>query len=379
MATGLNGYMAPMQILFYLLIISALLQWLFWIAILALPAFKKTTSVPHTANEQQPVSVIICARNEAANLKEFLPSVLQQQYSRFEVIVVNDKSNDATADVLAALQKEYPVLRVLYNANETLRGKRNALLLGIENARHEWLVFTDADCMPVSAQWLQHIVEPLHSGKEIAIGYSPQSSGTGFLNALVRYDTFITALQYAGFALAGIPYMAVGRNMAYTKTVFNLSENFHSSHLPVSGDDDLLVNELANSNNTEVVLHPDSFVVTKSLSTWRAWLQQKKRHYSAGHHYRLVHRVALGLFYVSWLLFNVLCLALMALQIEIVLVITVFGFITVTKWLLYYLLAKRFAEARLWIYAPLLDFIFPLFLFTLGTVSIFNRVTWKNR
>jgi glycosyltransferase involved in cell wall biosynthesis len=365
-------------ILFYILLLSAFIQWLYWLTVLALPAFKKTADTPLTENQQQPVSVIICAKNEAENLKQFLPSVLQQQYNRFEVIVVNDKSNDETADVLATLQNDYPLLRVFYNRQQTLSGKRNALLLGIENAQYKWLAFTDADCMPVSPQWLQYIVAPLHRGKEISIGYSPQSTGSGFINKLVRYDTFITAVQYAGFALAGMPYMATGRNLAYTKTLFEQSKNFTGQNNPASGDDDLLINELARNNNTEVVLHHHSFVRTKSLSTWRQWLQQKTRHYSAGHHYRFSHRIALGLFYTSWLLFNVLSLVLIAMQFQLSVTVFTLVFLTIAKWLIYRLLLQRFNEPRLWIYAPLLDFIFPLFLFTLGTISLFNKDKWKN-
>jgi cellulose synthase/poly-beta-1,6-N-acetylglucosamine synthase-like glycosyltransferase len=365
-------------ILFYLLLLCAFIQWIYWVAIFAVPAFTQWNNKPLTENEQLPVSVIICAKNEAENLKHLLPFVLQQQYSKFEVVVVNDASTDDTQQVLVELQKQFSYLVIVSNQSRNLKGKRNALLKGIHAASNEWLVLTDADCKPTSDLWLQYITKPLRQGKEIAVSYSPYRFENGFLNTLIRYETFFTAIQYYGFTLAGMPYMATGRNMAYTKSFFNKSQKFASDNNSVSGDDDLLVNELATENNIQLVLNENSFVESKPLSTWRAWFTQKTRHYQAGFHYKLSHQVILGIFYSSWLLFYIISIVLWTSHFNILFVAEVVFFITLTKWLIGYMLMKRFHTLKLWIYLPLLDFMLPLFLFTLGTLSLFNKGKWKN-
>jgi cellulose synthase/poly-beta-1,6-N-acetylglucosamine synthase-like glycosyltransferase len=368
-------------IIFYIFLITAVVQWLYWIVIFAKPVFSKIDVEPLRKDSQPPVSVIICARNEADNLKNNLPDVLLQQYNLFEVIVVNDHSTDETTDVLACFQNQYSNLIVIENiySEKKLKGKRNALLKGIEAAKNEYLIFTDADCKPVSAQWLQYMAVPFVNGKEIVIGYSPYSEENSFLNKLLRYETFFTAVQYSGFALAGMTYMATGRNMAYTKSLFLRSKNFFNKNTPASGDDDLLINELSTAENTQLVLDENSFTVSKPISTWRGWFNQKTRHYRAGFYYKPMHRLVLGLFYASWLMFYLTALLLLLSLSNYVYVIDAMFFLMFTKLLVSYLTMQRLKARTLWIYQPLFDFLLPLFLFTLGTLSLIKQSKWKNR
>jgi poly-beta-1,6-N-acetyl-D-glucosamine synthase len=351
--------------MFYLLLLCAFIQWIYWVAVLATTAFAKWNEEPLPEDNQQPVSVIICAKNEAENLKQYLPTVLEQQYVQFEVIVVNDHSSDETLKILSDFKKKYVHLKI-------------ENLSGIQSARFEWIALTDADCRPASNLWLQYITKPLNCGKELSIGYSPHDVQSGLLNRIIRYETFFTAAQYFGFTLCGLPYMATGRNMAYTKAFFKKSKLFFQSKISVSGDDDLLVNELSDANKTQLVLHENSFMISKPLSTWRDWFRQKTRHYQAGFHYKFKHRITLGLFYFSWLMLYLISFILLTSKINLLFIAEVLFFMILTKWLISYLLMKRFKSLSLWIYMPLFDFLLPLFLFTLGTLSLFNKGKWKN-
>ena len=210
-----------------------------------------------------PISIIVAARSEAHNLVEFLPYLFEQNYPEFEVVVVNDRSWDDTKEILKAFQLKYSNLHVvnIEETNHKSNGKKMAVTLGIKGAKYEHLALTDADCKPVSQNWLMSIgMKFQNSDTKIVLGYSPFKKEKGFLNSLIRFDGFWVALQYLSFAKAGKPYMGVGRNLAYTKNDFFKIGGFKKHYNLKSGDDDLFVNEIANNRNTAVVLNEDSHV-----------------------------------------------------------------------------------------------------------------------
>ncbi|MGI9158796.1 MAG: glycosyltransferase, partial [Saprospiraceae bacterium] len=246
--------------------------------------------------DQAPLSVIICARNEAVNLRRHLPAVLQQEYPGFELIVVDDASTDETAAVLAAFQREFPDrLCALRIDHKTHPGKKQSLALGIEAASNEILVFTDADCRPSTNRWLRRLAAPFAvASTEIVLGYGPMMPAAGLLNAWARFETAMIALQYFTWAKAGRPYMGVGRNLAWRRPLFARAGGFHTQFDLASGDDDLLVNALANAQNTAICLHPDAWVWSAAPQTLRAWFRQKRRHLTAGRRYRPLDQLLLA-------------------------------------------------------------------------------------
>jgi glycosyltransferase involved in cell wall biosynthesis len=226
-------------------------------------------------------SVIICAKNEAENLKIFLPGILTQNYPDYKVIVVNDCSEDDTEMVLATLKIKYPKL---YYTNipldrKFIHGKKLALTIGIKAATSEHIVLTDADCHVTGPNWLRNMMQGFENPKtELVLGFSPYEKSKGFTNLLTRYDTFYTAIQYLGFALSGKPYMGVGRNMAYKKELFLKNNGLKShSHL-ASGDDDLFVRDTATKENTAVVINNEAQTISIPPTSLRQWKEQKSRH-----------------------------------------------------------------------------------------------------
>lgn len=371
-----------MSVVVFIFFAALLIQWLIWLLVFGRLAFlhiddKLPGVVPHI-----PVSVVICARNEAKNLFRNLPGVLEQEYSAFEVIVVNDGSQDNTEQILEDFKQRYPHLLTVhhYPPQKILSGKRDALRKGIDKAKYDWIVLTDADCVPQSNKWLLRMVVPLAQGKEIVLGYSPYFFRRGCLNKLIRYETFFTAVQYFSWTLAGMPYMGVGRNMACLKRLLISSKSIHDINAPPSGDDDLMVNEWATTNNTGFVLTEDAFMWSYPAISWHEWMSQKIRHYTAARYYRLVHQMVLGGFYLSWLLFYLSAILIMWCDTkQKMLATSLFLAIIVTKWLFSRWLMQRFKCHDLWIIQPLLDFFLPLFLFTLGFVSWIWPIEWKNR
>ncbi len=253
------------------------------------------------------VSIVIAAKNEAQNLPALLENLAEQDYPLFEILIVDDFSTDQTKEILESYQKKIPFLR--YLPLQTLAdsgGKKRALNAGILESRYDLLLLTDADCLPKSKRWIQFFVEKMEDSKvQIVLGVSPYRVAPTLLNWVVQWETLLTALQYLSFALKGKPYMGVGRNLAYRKSLF-LSKGGFSKHWHFkSGDDDLFVQGAAEAQNTAILTESDSHTFSDAPTTWWAWFLQKKRHLAAGNYYRTNIRLHLAFFLLSLIGFYV--------------------------------------------------------------------------
>lgn len=328
----------------------------------------------------RPLSVIICARNEALNLREFLPVVLEQDYPEFEVVVVNDRSWDGTDDILKDLAGRYAHLKIVTigEGEKFIAGKKFAVTMGIKAARYDWLVFTDADCEPASANWLSGMQQPDNDKTEFLLGYSPYLRKPGLLNALIRFETFFTAVNYLSFALKGMPYMGVGRNMAYKKALFFKNKGFAAHmHIP-SGDDDLFVNAHANKRNTAIRIHKDTQVWSAPETSLGAYLRQKKRHFGAGRFYKAKHKFVLSFQIIFQFLFYVFLIALLFFPPAAYIALGIFGLSVLIRCFIYPRLLNRLSYGGLSWWFPLLDILLFVFLVFNGIVSIFvKKVHWK--
>lgn len=291
------------------------------------------------------------------NLKEFLPHILDQEYSNFEVVLINDGSYDDTLEVMESFKKEYPnsIKVVNVTENEQFWGsKKYALSLGIKAASNEYLLFTDADCKPNSKHWISEMTSDLSKGKEIVLGYGAYKKiKSSWLNKIIRFETLMTALQYVSYAKIGLTYMGVGRNLAYTKSLFFKNNGF-GNHLHIkSGDDDLFVNQNATKENVSLCFSENSFTISEPKTTIKDWVRQKRRHVSTASHYKPIHQFLLGLFYSSQLLFWGFVLLLLALNYQWQWVV---GFLLVRFTIQYttiYLSAKKLNERDLVVWTPL--------------------------
>lgn len=259
---------------------------------------------PKSTPSYMPVSIIIAARNESDNLYENLPIILSQDYPEFEVIVVNNQSIDDSSWLLTAFSRQFPNLRVVeLGRNRHLRpGKKLPITLAIKAAKYEHFLLTDADCRPSSNQWIKQMASHFSSSKQIVIGYGPYSKSKGFLNRLIRFDTAWIGVSYFSMALAKLPYMGVGRNLAYTKPVFNSVNGFKSHYALPSGDDDLFIQEAAKKSNYTVNLDPTSYCYSAAAPSWGRWIRQKSRHYSTSSRYKLIKKWLLGIYPLSLIL-----------------------------------------------------------------------------
>lgn len=377
--------MAPLEIIENSNLIIRVLLLLFGVSVLTQLGYyllifskfgKKKIHTPLAEPHLPPVSVVICARNEAENLRSNLPSILEQDYPEFEVIVVDHCSVDGTDEILSDFQSKYPRLRTTSIRKEPLfpKGKKLALTLGIKAARHAILLLTDADCKPAGMNWIRLMAANYLPETGIVLGIGLFHKGRGFVNLLSRFEACFIALQYISLANYGRPYMGVGRNLSYRKEIFFANKGFASHLNLVSGDDDIFVNETASAGNTVVEIDPDSFTYSDSERTLGDWIRQKKRHLTTASFYQQSTQMILGMEYFSRMLMIVSFVWLIIMLWLPVFLISVYILMVVIKLIIYIIAFGRMKEKNLYLAAIFFEPIMP---FLYGGLHFINFIERK--
>ncbi|MBS1681066.1 MAG: glycosyltransferase [Bacteroidetes bacterium] len=324
---------------------------------------------------------MVCAHDEEENLRELIPILLKQNYSRFEIIIVEDRCNDGTYDYLRQATQEHhrlKMVRVTFKPDH-INGKKFALTLGIKAAQYDWVLLTDADCRPASENWIDAMMEKNQLQTQIVLGFSPYLKRKGLLNAFIRFESFLAGIQFVSLARLGKPYMGVGRNLAYRKELF-LSNKGFNEHLGITGgDDDLFVNRHATSENTLVRIGTESLVFSKPKNTWKEFFHQKLRHLSVGKRYKLSDRLILGLFSFTWILswLWVVPVAPFAAEIKLILALFLLRWITLSA-VMHFLPRQLGTPFEAW-KTPFLDFMFAFYYLVVGAKAlIVKKVKWKS-
>ncbi|PZF71082.1 glycosyltransferase [Taibaiella soli] len=380
------------SLLFILFAVSVAIQlaYAFYFFLPALPSGdNEINDVPVVISEKEKVSVVICGKNEAHHLRNYLPLILAQRYSNasgkrmFEVIVVNDASTDDSAAVLAGFAQNNEHLKIVTILPEEPRkfpGKKFAIGKGVAAAANEWLLFTDADCQPVSKYWIEEMTVLFRTSggkKQIAGGYGKYAQEPGLLNALIRWETMHSFLQAFSYAYRGMPYMAVGRNMAVEKKLFREAEEWDVWNKLPSGDDDLLVAKTATTDNMRLIMPKGSFTISEPKHYWQDWIRQKQRHLSTGKYYKPSVKRLLGIYALthswSWLFFIPLLFthfyaAAICFMIARCLL----------YWTVWTAAAKQLGEKKLSIFFPLFDFGWMIYNFAFAPYIFWkNKQQWK--
>ncbi|WP_439128062.1 glycosyltransferase [Polaribacter sp.] len=362
--------------LFYTFVVVAGIQITYYLFFTSLLFKSKKQS---KSNIETPVSVIICAKNEAINLQNFLPFVIEQKYSNFEIVLINDASSDKTLEVMQSFKKKHKNIKIIdvENVEAFWGNKKYALTLGIKAAKYEHLLFTDADCKPVSKHWISKMSKNFSEEKSIILGYGKYKKKKTLVNLFVRFETLLTAIQYFSYTKLGTPYMAVGRNLAYKKTEF-FKVNGFIKHIKIkSGDDDLFIQDAANKENTAISIEPNSFTISNPPNTFKEWFRQKRRHISTANYYKWQHQMLLGLFFLSKVLFfslGILCFFLYPVKI----IGAIFLLYYIVEFLVVGIATKKLKEPQIIYFLPFLEIGLLLFHFTIFIRNFISKPNhWK--
>ncbi|WP_179317892.1 glycosyltransferase [Winogradskyella undariae] len=370
--------MTIILMLFYAFIAVVCVQIIYYLSFLFSFGVKKAEA---QLKKHIPISLIICAKNEADNLKKNIPLILNQDYSNFEIVLVNDSSFDNSLEIMEEFASKHNSIKLVdVKISEAFWGnKKYSLTLGIKASKNDYLVFTDADCTPNSDQWLSQLTSHFSNEKSIILGYGAYAKKKfSILNKLIRFETVMTALQYFSYAKMGIPYMGVGRNLAYKKNVFFDNCGFNSHMSIKSGDDDLFINEVSNTSNTALCYTKESFTISEPKTSFKSWILQKRRHISTSKHYKSKHKVLLGLFYTTQLLFWILGISLLITKFSWPLVVSLIALKYVIQWISFGFTAKKFKETDLLLLMPILEILLITFHLSIFIVNLISKPKhWK--
>ena len=334
----------------------------------------------------EPVSVIVCARDAYEYLIDLVPMLMSQDYPDYEIVIVNDCSTDETTEYLKELVRVHPEINVVTLTQHLnfFHGKKFPLSMGIKSASHDLLLLTDADCLPTDNQWIKNMVGAYRQGTEVVLGYGPYFERKGLLNKLIRFDTLYTAMQYLSMALAKMPYMGVGRNLSYRRELFYKNKGFTSHYNIPSGDDDIFISQVANKNNTRVLIDTKSRIESEPKHEFGNWVRQKRRHYSTANMYKPLTNRILGTLLLSRLLYYASLITLLCIPHAFDITAGGYYFYIImaafaathygSMFTVYYISAKQLGEKKLGLaFAPVYDLFFVLFTTFLGVRNMISK------
>lgn len=365
-------------ILLCLFIAVVVVQFLYYVVFFGKFSFAKSQI---TTPKRVPISVIVCAKNEAENVTKFVPLLAEQNYPDYEIVLIDDASIDDTLELFEAFEEQYSNIKLVkVENNEAFWGnKKFALTLGIKAAKYEYLLFTDADCYPKTTEWIKEMSAHFTKEKTIVLGYGAYERIKGsFLNKIIRFETLLTATQYFSWAKLGKPYMGVGRNMAYKREEFFKTNGF-IEHMKIrSGDDDLFINQASNAKNTTICYTPESFTFSTPKTTFKDWFTQKRRHVATAKHYKSFDRTQLAIFYTTQLLFIILPIVLLIFQFQWIVVTSLIGFRYLFAWLSIGFAAGKLKEKDVMYWFPIIEIILIFTQLNIFVTNTFSKpVQWK--
>jgi len=364
--------------IFYIFIAIIAVQLFYYVGVFTKFSFsKEQKSTP----KRIPISVIVCAKNEEENVTNFIPLLAEQNYPDFEIILIDDASSDNTLEIFEEFEKKYSNVRLVKVANnEAFWGnKKFSLTLGIKAAKKDYLLFTDADCYPTSKEWLTLMSSQFTMQKTFVLGYGAYEKIKGsFLNKIIRFETMLTAIQYFSWAKIGHPYMGVGRNLAYKKDEF-FKVNGFIDHMKIrSGDDDLFINQASNGKNTTCCYAPDSFTYSKPKTSFKEWMQLKKRLAATATFYKPFDRLQLSVFFISQVLFIILPIILLVFQYQWIVVLSLIGFRYLFAWIILGFSAGKLKEKDVMYWFPFIEMVHIFSQLNIFVSNMFSKpVHWK--
>jgi cellulose synthase/poly-beta-1,6-N-acetylglucosamine synthase-like glycosyltransferase len=255
---------------------------------------------------EEGVTVLITARNKFQHLKVLIPKLFEQDYPKFDVMIVNDQSSDRTKRLLEDLMIRYPKLRsvTIKYTPKHVTAKKFAITLGIKVAKNDVILLTDADSLPNSDQWIRKMTAPVRDeGKTFAIGFSSYLEKSGTLNQWIQFDTILKALFYFSFGLWKAPFMGTGKNLCYRKSFFLEVKGFKGFWGIEGGDDSIFVNTYATGSNTKVVIDSKAITLSAPKENWKEYIQHEKHQLHAERFFHVEDKRKMGLYGVSHALY----------------------------------------------------------------------------
>jgi glycosyltransferase involved in cell wall biosynthesis len=360
---------------------------LFWLCIIVYCLFffflitgimRNSQKTSHKVRTNLPrVSLIIAVKNEQENIASCLQSIKNQDYPQelLEIIVVDDNSQDHTAEIAAAAFKGVQVVK---NAGTDWKSsKKQALNAGILHASGPIIALTDADCRP-SPSWIKTLVHFYDDHTDLVAGFSPQHAKAGsWWNGFLATDSLAAALVSAASIGWSHGITCTGRNLSYTKKAFLSARGFADLPDSVSGDDDFILQTIGKkgTQNIRYVYSERGQVAALGPENFKAFIKQKQRHISSGKYFTTWQKIGFGLYHlINIILWSGIIAALVTSQHYLLMIVGL-------KFILDYA-ALLFFSSRLERDLPIHHFmywqlLFPIYNVLAAPVAFLSKIEWK--
>lgn len=291
----------------FFFLFGLLIQGVFLLVVFGRTAWYSSSSKKSAVTyPEEGVTVLVTARNKYQYLKVLIPKLFEQDYPKFDVLIVNDQSTDRTKRLLEDLFIKYPKLRsvTIKYTPKHLTAKKFALTLGFKVAKNDVILLTEADSLPSSNQWIRKMTAPVREqGKTFALGYSGYTQPSSTLGRWVKFESLLKALFFLSFSLWKAPFMGVGRNLCYRKSFFMEVKAFKGFWDVQGGEDALFVNAYATGKNTQVVIDPQAITTSECTENWKEYLAQEKQVFQAERNLKVEDKRKVGIYAISQALY----------------------------------------------------------------------------
>ena len=333
------------------------------------------------AQQQPPVTVIITTRDQETILAKQLPLILEQEYPEFQVVVVNDASSDDTDELLKQLALQYPHLYHTFipEGVQSISTKKMALTVGIKAAKYDFLLFTEANCLPSGTHWIASMMQQFTPGTSIVLSYSRYETIKGVFKKIIAYDNLFQGMRYLGLAAVKRPYMGIGRNLGYRKELFFNQKGF-ASHLNLfSGEDDLFISDVAKGSNTRVEVSPAAImnIVTEDVKSH--WKEARINQIYTSSYYKPMAKFRTGMEIFSRYAFYALFITILVFSLvnwNLSLLImdgVLFLFRFIVQMVIINRTAKTLNDKRFYISILFFDLLLPFYVLLLRFDKMFHR------
>ncbi|HDQ00008.1 MAG TPA: glycosyltransferase [bacterium] len=337
-----------------------------------------------TSRQQFQATVVVAARDEEKNIADCLTALINQNYpgGLYEIIIVDDRSRDKTAEIVASFQKAHPQIKLIQikKLADGYAPKKYALSRGIAAANGEIIFTTDADCVP-SPTWVQTMLSYFEPEVGLVAGFSPlqAKNKTTLFSKLMTLDSLSLGAVAAGSFAMGRPLTCNGRNLAYRKAAYSQVNGFLDIREHISGDDDLLLHLIISRTQwqTRYAFNKDAIVPSAAPENFHQFANQRIRHASKGFHYSAWLIITLAAIY----LFNLLLVILLPVSIIAGLFFNLWliSFVvkTATEFIFLYKAAGVFGYCSVLRIFPVAAILHPIYVVIFGLCGQFGKFKWK--
>ena len=264
--------------------------------------------------EYPSISIIVPSRNYEDNLRELIPSLLEQDYPDFEVVVVDDCSSDGTEWYLAGLKLESDKLKTSRIIQETDFPNALVITIGVRAASKEWLIFLNPLCRIGSKGWLKTFATGIHSETEAIFGFVKYSNLEGSMQKFFRYENFNSFMLFGSARYLGIPMPVSDVNMAYKREDFLNRKGFAAVLDARFSENELYINKISDRKNSTFLFDRSSVVSFTGDTDWQDGMNFKKKQLLIKKKFTPGQKFFLSVNTISRIAFDLIMVALLVLS-----------------------------------------------------------------